>query len=161
MAANPYTVTIIPGLKQSKWRAIAFLVNADDSSCNAETVFGQLKTNRVRELRTRFDYWIDGNRHDRYFHGWPNSQTHKNCFVFKWRDNRLCHRFYGFLCNPKPTLDPAFRVCVLVSHAKKTKWETDERELDGANALSVNILVTMAIRRLYPDSKDGKRLWAN
>ena len=37
-------------------------------------------------------------------------------------------RFYGFLCNPKPS-DHRYCVCILVRYASKTKHETDEIDL--------------------------------
>ena len=159
MAAFPYTVRLVGGTKPSSRRAIAFLSCSTDRDLDAAEVFGGLGQNREREVRSRFDYWIDGSRADRWFHGWPNHADYKQCFVFKWKDRNQHHRLYGFLCNPQPNTNPSFQLCVLVSHAKKNKWETDPNELDGANALRTNPAVKAAVARLYPEVKAGKYPW--
>ena len=41
---------------------------------------------------------------------------------------------------------PGFKLCVLVSHAKKTTRHTDPRELDGANQIKGDDAVKEAIR---------------
>ncbi len=156
-----FTVHLLDGAKASKRRAIAFLECTEDAGIDARAVFQRLGNNREREVRSRFDYWIDGNIHDKYFHGWPNSQRYKQCFVFKWRDNNQNHRFYGFLCNPLPAENPSFQLCVLVSHAIKDRWETDERELDGANSLRLNPPVNAAIAKLFSQPKVRVRPWVS
>jgi hypothetical protein len=161
MAANPYAVTTVPKLKRSDRRAIAFLSSKEDGGIDAKTTFDRLKEKRVRELRSRFDLWIDGGRCDKYFHGWPNSPRYSSCFVFKWRDKALCHRFYGFLFHPKPNSNARFQICILVSHALKTTWETDERDLDGSIALMGNPLVIAAIKKEFSDKKEERVLWTN
>src|ERR1035437_5651285 len=108
MPTNPYTVKPVPGLKRSDWRAVAFLYSSAEQGINAGLRFESLKEKNVRELRGRFDYWIDGGTHDKYFHGWPNNPEYKYCFVFKWKEGRLCHRMYGFLVHPKPLGNPRF-----------------------------------------------------
>ena len=71
MRTNPYTVNPVPGLKRSTRRAIAFLSSGMEEQLDAGLEFGRLKEKKTRELRSRFDYWIDGGKHDKYFHGWP------------------------------------------------------------------------------------------
>lgn len=159
MAAFSYTVRLVDGVKPSSRRAIAFLSCSGDSNIDAGVVFGGLKQKREREVRSRFDYWIDGSRADKWFHGWPNDADYKQCFVFKWKDKNQHHRLYGFLCNPQPITNPSFQLCVLVSHAMKTKWETDPHELDGANSLRANPAVKAAIAKLHPELKVGKNPW--
>lgn len=119
MAPAPYVVVPVSGLRKSEMRAIAFLICNDGPDVNGVTAFQKLSKKREKELRTRFDYWIDGKRQDNYFHGWPNEPNNKECFVFKWKEKNIKHRLYGFLFNPKPIHNPSFRVCVLVSHGTK------------------------------------------
>ena len=159
MPPNPYAVQQIPGLKPSKRRGIVFLLSREDQRVDALRVFERLGPNRKREILTRFDHWIDGNAWDKYYHGWPNHPEYKHCFVFKWKENRQNHRFYGFLFNPCPVSNPAFQICVLVSHATKNEWETETGELDGANSLRLDRRVAAAINIAFPDSKEGDRKW--
>src|SRR5260370_28781488 len=135
MGANPYTVVRVQGLRLSRHRAIAFLVSDSNIKINSKATFDALPDKRMREIMTRFDHWIDGGTHDSYFHGWPNDPLHKYCFVFKWKENKKHHRLYGFIFNPTPNSNPGFKVCVLFSHACKSQWETDPRELASANPL--------------------------
>jgi hypothetical protein len=161
MADDQYTVKLVAGLKRSDHRAIAFLWSDFDDDVNAGRVFEGLRGKTARELRSRFDYWLDGGIQDRYFHGWPNSAQYKDCWVFKWKENRKCHRLYGFLFHPTPLSTPRFQLCVLVSHATKSEWETDPAELEGAKELRENASVIAAIRKAFPDSTRGKTQWLN
>ena len=111
-------------------------------------------------MRTRFDLWIDGGTHDKYFHGWPSQPRYKQCFVFKWKDGQACHRMYGFLFHPQAG-NPAFQVCVLATHAIKLAWETDPRELEGAVKLWNDPLVIAAIMAAFSDAKEGRKPWVN
>ena len=136
MTANVYSVRRIEGLKQSSRRGVVFLECKQDEDIDAAAVFEKLDENRERELRDRFEYWIDGFHHDKYFHGWK-APGYRECFVFKWRHKGKNHRFYAFLCHPKPS-NYRFQICVLVSHTTKSVWNTDSSELDEANKLRVN-----------------------
>jgi hypothetical protein len=146
-----YAVVKIGGLKRSELRGIVFLVREGDRGLDAASVFATLALNSMRAVATRFDFWIDLGRNDNYFHGWPSMPDYKKCFVFKWKDKRGNHRLYGFLCNPQPKTRPRFQLCVLVSHAIKNEWKTDPKELDGANALTLNFEVMTAIRAAFQD----------
>lgn len=151
--ADRYTVVPVPKLKQSKHRAVAFLRSDRDRVVNAEKVFSELEVNKkkkARELRSRFDYWIDGGTHDRYFHGWNDPEKYRDCFVFKWKD-RIGQRMYGFLCHPTPIENPGFQLCVLVLHATKTERETDTAELDRVVDRSLAPSVKAAISKTYTD----------
>ena len=162
MTANPYSVQPVEGQKQSIRRGVAFLSCGENNDLNAASTFIRLKPNRAREVRTRFDHWIDGNQpRDNWFHGWPGHPKYKHCFVFKWKENRQHHRLYGFLYNPQPTSRPGFQLCVLATHAKKNERETDERELDIAVSLRANRAVIAAIQSIYPDVKGGTEQWVN
>ena len=160
MRTNPYVVRVVPGLRRSTRRSVAFLISSENPDLDAAAVFGRLKDKRLRELRTRFDLWIDGGRHAKYFHGWPNDPQYKHCFVFKWNDGLACHRMYGFLFHPQAG-NPAFQVCVLATHAIKTTWETPPGELEGANKLRNDPLVIAAVRTAFPDAKEGRKQWVN
>ena len=148
-------------IHQSKTcRGLAFLIDESDNRVNAKKVFDELpekqSVKRERELRTRFDYWLDDKVHDKWFHGWPNNKKYKNCFVFKWKHRRLQHRIYGFLCNPKMD-DPRYQLCVLVSHAKKNEWETNPPDLDRIVEISNEKSVKLAIKKLFPKKQRGKK----
>jgi hypothetical protein len=103
-----------------------------------------------REVRSRFDYWIDGGVRDSYFHGWPNHPKYKDCFVFKWKENRRNRRLYGFLAHPTPIADPRFQVYILVSHVFKDEFETDPARLDRAVALRGAPAVAEGVRKAFP-----------
>jgi len=145
-----YIVVPVPELKPSERRGIVFL-NDGLGTLDALGAFNVLKVKYRRELLDRFDYWIGGGVQDRYFHGWPNVPEYKDCFVFKWKENRNCHRLYGFLYHPQKRTRPRFQLCVLISHAVKKEWETDPQELIGAKQLRNELEVIRAIRERFPD----------
>jgi plasmid maintenance system antidote protein VapI len=160
--ANLYTITTVQGAKPSDRRGIAFLhCSTASSGVNALAAFEDLATKndkRVRELRTRFDHWIEGQRNDRWFHGWPNDARRKNCGLQN-RDREGAAFQDSFPSLPRR--NPKFQLCVLISHAIKTQWETDPREVDAMEAFRINPQVIDAIRRAYPDSGNGKQRWIN
>ncbi len=141
-----YSVELIVGLKITR-RGLAFLICEGDKNIDAKSVFESLKMKQERELRSRFDYWLIGGTSNNWFHGWPNNPTYKDCFVFKWKENKQNHRIYGFLCNPL-SHDLGFRLCVLVSHAVKNAWGTDPSELDGVNKIKEEAKVKETIRNV-------------
>jgi hypothetical protein len=102
-------------------------------------------------VQSRFDYWLQGGIHDKYFHGWRDPNF-RECFVFKWKMRNQHQRLYGFLFNPKPRTDAAFQVCILVSHARKNTENTDPAELDYVNEIRIRAEVIEAIRREYPEN---------
>lgn len=144
-----YAISKVDQLKKSTKRAVVFLLGEEDF--NGRTVFDNLPLGIERDLRNRFDYWIDNGINDKYFHGWPNLENYKLCFSFRWRDGKIRNRLYGFLCNPK-ALEPSFRMCVLVYHASKTD-ETDFTILDKLNMLRNRPEVLAAIRT-YLDAEE-------
>ena len=117
--------------KNHKKRSVAFLV-CSNKKVSAKLVFDGLEnTNPERMLWVRFDSWVAGLPNKKWYHGWTQSQykgNYTNCFVFKCKEKKLEHRFYGFLCNPKPS-DHSYQVCLLIRHALKKEWETDETDL--------------------------------
>jgi len=124
-------------------RGVCFLIS-EDKKVTAKTEFDNLEKNIERLLRTRFDAWRDGQRDKpARYHGWRQSDfqgRYKRCFVFKAKSDR----FYGFLCNPKPS-DPGYRLCVLVRHAVKKEHKTDETDLKQVEALRTTIAIQQAI----------------
>jgi len=147
-----YTVTPIANLWVSTNRGLAFLESSDSADeLNARLVFEALPEKKQDMVRSRFDHWLQGNKHDKYFHGWPNNPTYKDCFVFKWKDKRQHQRLYGFLTHPRPLTAAWFMACILVSHAQKNREETDPSELNGANRLRIDAAVIKAVRLAYPE----------
>jgi hypothetical protein len=122
---HTYGLEFVAGESRQR-RGIAFLVSRD-RKVTAKTAFGSLGGNAEKTFRTRFDAWVDGKINKKWYHGWDHSELqgkYTRCFVFKYKKNR----FYGFLCNPKSS-DRSYQVCILVSHALKKEWETDEADL--------------------------------
>lgn len=142
------SIARIDGLKISTRRAVVFLVR--DGKFNGKLVFDRLAKDRDRMVRERFDYWIDRGVFNKYFHGWDNPR-YEQCFCFKWKDNRVHQRLYGFVCHPKRD-DPRFELCVLVFHSTKTTEDTDYTILDEVNRLRVDASVRAAIQR-YLEAK--------
>ena len=156
MSTKTYSVSPVTGLRPSTRRTVVFLESREDISLDARQSFESLNGNRDREIRTRFDHWIDGGTNDRWFHGWPNDHRYKDCFVFKWKEDRHDHRLYGFLCNPKSS-NRGFRACVLVFHATKKERDTDRTELARVGALSTNRDVITAIAKQFSENRGGKQ----
>jgi hypothetical protein len=104
------------------------------------------------------DHWLSGGIHNLYFHGWPDEPKYKECFVFKWDEEKVGQRLYGFLCNPTPKSDPGFRTCVLVLHATKHEHETDSANLDRVNRWREDLRTDLAIKSIYPEY-GGKDKW--
>ena len=128
---------------------------------NAGEVFDALEGTVRRLVRTRMDYWLDGNNTPpRYFHGWTELPDYKQCFVFKWEEERVGQRLYGFLCNPKPISDPGFRVCVLIYFATKHEAETDFVHLDRINRWRQDSRTRVAIKAIYPEHGEQDQ-WTN
>lgn len=152
-----FTFSLAVGFRTSSQRALGFLESPDDPDLNARSIFDGLRENQKRIVRTRIDHWIDGGKHDRYFHGWPNRARYKGCFVFKWKKGRVRHRLYGFLCHPIPHSNRAFQLCVLVNHAAKTQEETDFSILDRIERLHHNPQVIGAIAKTYWEYGGGAR----
>jgi hypothetical protein len=154
-----YVVTPIKGLSSSARRGLAFVECTTDGDIDGKQVFEGLGDKAKRDVLARFDHWITGNKFDKYFHGWPNDEDRKECFVFKWKKAGAHHRLYGFLLNPRPLTDPGFQVCVLVAHAQKNTHETDPSEMNAINKIRVKPEVIAAVKRAFPeeDKKGGKR----
>ena len=91
-----YKIERVEGLKQSDRRALALLGSDDDKEVDATETFDDLDTKRDRELRSRFETWIDGVQHNnRWFHGFDHD-PYRACIVFKWNVKNLGHRLMAF-----------------------------------------------------------------
>jgi hypothetical protein len=162
-----YQVVRIQGIRQSGRRGIVLLDCNGDDRVDAARVFGRMSADeqmvdRVRELRTRFDHWIDNvQTNDRWFHGFRSYPEYRECFVFKCKSENVGQRLYGFLCHPQRQTNARFELCVLTNHAEKphAQWETDVSELTLANALRVNPAVLAAIAMEFPER--GAHTWKN
>jgi len=146
-------VSLIEGLQRSSRRALAFLESGVDQRVNGKKVFDGLDENRNHDVRSRFDHWLSGQHFPKYHHGWPNSETYGDCYVFKWKNAGTHHRLYGFLFNPTPSSDPGFRVCILCTHARKNTEQTNPAELSLVLELKANGAVTDAVKHAFPDEK--------
>jgi hypothetical protein len=159
------TFDLVLGVRTSTRRAIGFL--RGDPELNALEGFEALGEKHARDMLTFFGAWIDGlNGPATRFHGFPNHRTCRMCFVFKAREKRQGHRFYGFLCNPLPKTNASFQLCVLCIHAMKNEFETDQSELDRVKKWSESSVAREAIRVVYPDQdeneqKGRQRRWKN
>ena len=141
-----FEVVKIEGLRyEGRRRGVGFLVSAD-RKVDAKQTYESLSEKKREDLLNRFDYWLDGGKHDDYFHGWPNDPDHKNCWSFRWRENKVRHRLYGFLYKPAD-----YQVCVLTSHGAKTQEHTDPKHLDRAEVLRANVGVIRAIEKTFPE----------
>jgi hypothetical protein len=147
----PYSASQIKGLQSSARRGLAFLESDTNQEVNAKRFFETLKEKKKLDVLARFDYWIAGGHCDLYFHGWPNDEQRKHCFVFKWKAAGSYYRLYGFLLHPRPLTNPAFQTCTLVSHATKNNANTDPAEINAVNTLRLLPAVVAAVRRAFPE----------
>ena len=158
MSPTVLTFRSVPRIVQSTGRGVGFLEG--DQQLNAGRVFDGLAEGVRRLVLARMDHWLAGhNQPTTWFHGFDLDQRY--CFVFKWKQKRLGHRIYGFLCNPRPKSNPAFRLCVLCIHATKKEFETDQSELERVNRWRTSALTKLAIGGSYPEHLGGGAKWRN
>jgi hypothetical protein len=158
--ARSYLLRIPSGFRFGR-RGIGFLECAEDAEMDAGAVFDGLEGVARQAVRTRIDYWLEGNAHDKYFHGFPNQTTYKHCFTVKWHEKRQEQRLYGFLCNAKPGSDGRFQLCVLIYYTPKNEMGTDYTILDRVNELRLNSAARAAITMEYPEYAGGISRWRN
>ncbi|OFV99940.1 MAG: hypothetical protein A3F68_10270 [Acidobacteria bacterium RIFCSPLOWO2_12_FULL_54_10] len=157
MPPDEYAITFVPNVRQNERRKIVFLESNTDADIVARKVFDDLVPNVKRTLQGRFDHWLDGLHHKKYHHGWDN-EPNRSLYVIKWNDKQKCHRFYGFICHPKPKTNPRLELCVLAMHVIKTTWETDPTDLNGVRRLIKVPTVIQAIVKLFPEYREeGKK----
>ncbi len=124
---------------------------SNDTDITAKSAFKRLKEDVKRWFRTRFDAWQDGQINKKWYHGWDQSEyrgKYIGCFVFKHKESRLHHRFYGFLCHPRLS-DRSYQVCILVHYILKKGWETDEADLKKVEAIRAKPVVQTAIAAFF------------
>ncbi len=137
-------------------RALAWLIiSPTDKHVNGKLVFEKLREKLKQDVHNRFDAWLAGKINDKWYHGW-NEEGYRNCFVFKWKDNRQHHRLYGFLCHPQKD-NPSFVLCVLVSHTTKNEQEADKSEKDKMNKLINDEKVKEALKNIKEDCSKEKK----
>ena len=146
-----FVVTRILNLYQSSKRGLAFIQCPEDKSLDAKRIYDKLNDKKQRIVKNRFDHWLQGQTHDPYFHGW-SEPNYRRCFVFKWKDQGVDQRFYGFLMNPKERTNRSFQVCILFSHAQKSEKNTDPAQKNKANNLRQDQRVSVAVKQTYPES---------
>jgi len=66
------------------------------------------------------------------------------------KEKKAEHRFYGFLCKPKLSI-PRYELCVLVNHAEKIRYKTDEVNLIIAETLRTTLAVQNAIKNYFEE----------
>jgi len=154
--ARTFDFSLVAGQSVGR-RGVGFLRSDNDASLNGQKKFRELKPARDKEVRSRLDYWIAGGTNPRWFHGWPDLTKYKECFTFKWKENRQHQRLYGFLHHPRRRTDPRFLVCVLVYHDEKNEDETDFSILDRLNELRKDSLVIAAINKAFPEERSTKQ----
>jgi hypothetical protein len=84
-----FKVELLSGLRCDGQRGLGFLISSTNKEIDAKLVFDGLSSTEQETLLNRFDYWLSGNKHDAYFHGWPNELDYKNCWSFRWKQGRL------------------------------------------------------------------------
>lgn len=144
------------GVKLTPYRGIGFL-EKDDGEFDAITKFRTLKASKARFVKSIMDHWVDGNdRPSWWFHGF-NEARYRDCFVFKWDENRVHQRLYGFKCHPKPKSAKEFQLCVLVFHATKTE-ATDYGILNRINRILADLEEVEAVAKEYSEYR-GSHKW--
>jgi hypothetical protein len=143
-----YKFSLVSGLKQSSRRAVGFLTDPSDPKMNGLVKFQGLRPSHDRTLRTRFEHWIDGNIKPNWFHGWPQDQNYKKCITFKWDENKVHNRLYGYTCHPSTT-NPSFQVSVLIFHDTKEDV-TNFSILNRILVISESAAALNSIREIFP-----------
>lgn len=131
------------------------IVSPVDKHINGKTVFEKLREKLKQDVHNRFDAWLAGMINDKWYHGW-NEEGVRNCFVFKWKENRQHPRLYGFLCHPKID-QPSFLMCVLASHTTKNEHEADKLEKQRMKDLAKNEKVIKALTNIQEDCSKEKK----
>lgn len=150
MSPAVVTLCLVPEVHHTSHRAIGFLNG--NPELDAEAAFMELGDNQRRYILSSMDVWIAGkDRPEERFHSFPNDHDYKMCFVFKVKKKRLCYRFYGYICNPLPNLNPSFQLCVLCICTVKTTWETDRTILARVKAWYLSNAARQAVYVVYPD----------
>jgi hypothetical protein len=149
------------GVEPSSFRAVGVLEGHPE--LNTIAGYNGLIEKDRDTLLARMEHWMAGNDGPaQWFHNFKNTaEKYRLCFVFKVKRGRVGHRFYGYLCHPKPKSDPGFQLCVLCIYTTKTERETDTAELDRVVQWSTNPAARKAIAKIYPEYADEGGKWKN
>jgi len=146
------TFRLVPEVRQSSRRVVGFLEGHRELDAARE--FYALKQSRKMFVSVSIEEWANGgNDIITRFHGFPNDSEYPLSFVFKVKEKRLGHRFYGYLYQPQPMISPRLQICVLCIHALKDEAETDRKELKRVDDWRKSNAAQAAIRVVYPDKK--------
>ncbi|MGD9562555.1 MAG: hypothetical protein AB7F88_10665 [Pyrinomonadaceae bacterium] len=147
MAEDFYDVEFVKGQAVTQRRGIAWLKAKSNSSVNAKQVFDKCSTSDRSFLEASMSAWIDGKPDiaTRY-HGFANDAAFRFGMVFKWREERVQNRIYGFKMHPGIP-DGRLELCVLAMHTTKDTAETDRTVKVVINTLRNNVDVDKAIKR--------------
>jgi hypothetical protein len=125
---------------------------------NAGSIFEDLEEKQKNFIRVSIDLWIDGaNGPSTRFHGFPNDREYFFCFVFKAKEGRQHHRFYGYLYHPLPISNQRFQLCVLCIHAMKNENDTDRSELGRVKIWNTSGAAKRAIEIVFADQEKDKQ----
>jgi hypothetical protein len=150
------TFRLVPQVRRNDRRALSFLEGHRD--LDASTVFDSLDEKLKNSVRVSMELWVDNaNQPSTRLHGFPNDKDYWMCFVFKAKEKRQHHRFYGYLYNPLPVLNPRFQLCVLCIHAMKKEKETDRSELSRVRTWYSSDAAKQAIRVVFPDREKSNQ----
>lgn len=156
MSPEAIKFRLVRGMRQGSRRAVGFLVGHE--GLNAAEWFYSLKASRKSFTLVSMETWASGGTDiNTRFHGFPNDTEYPLSFVFKTTDNKLGHRFYGYLDNPEPTTNPRLQICILCIHAFKNERDTDRAELKRVDEWRKSAAAKAAIRIQYPDKKKSEK----
>jgi len=142
-------------MRQGSRRAVGFLRGHDE--LDAAEWFYALKASRKSFTLVSMETWASGSMDIKTrFHGFPNDTEYPLSFVFKTKENKAGHRFYGYLYHPEPITYPRLEICVLCIHAFKNDKDTDRTELKRVDEWSKNTAAKAAIRAEIADKKKDK-----
>lgn len=140
------TFRSVPRLQAGRGRAVGFLEGHGELNGGSE--FDSLGVSDERAMRANMEHWVAGNNQPTTrFHGFPSDPDHEHCFVFKHGE----HRFYGFLCHPRPKTNPRFQLCVICIYVPKHQWKTEAAVLNRVKGWLIASGAVAAIKQIYPE----------
>jgi len=156
VSPDAITFRLVAEMRQGSRRAVGFLEGQRE--LDAAEWFYSLKTSRKRFVLDSMEDWASGGTDiTTRYHGSPNDREFPHSFVFKAKERRLGHRFYGYLYNPEPKTNSRLQICVLCIHAFKNEKDTDRAELKRVDDWRNSNAAQAAIRVVYPDKKKDEK----
>lgn len=156
MSSAIITFRLVPQIRSNEHRAVGFLKG--HRQLNAAAEFDALDEKLKNFIRVSMELWVDGMpQPTTRLHGFLSDTEYWMCFVFKAKEKRQNHRFYGYLYNSLPNLNPRFQLCVLCIHAMKKENDTDRSELLRVKTWHSGDVAKQAIRVVFPDQKKGNQ----